>query len=170
MRNRILSFVAVLRIQGRRAFLYFGAVTLAVVFLLAALQVASRYALKEYVEDQLGRIAWDISVYQVGELPMAAEVQRRIANVPQVTETQSIFFLRTAVPTTTVAYVDGQPLRSPWLSLLSASDGALLPPELRPARWSSACRSSARCAWTATTSTAGSWTRPARRPWCRSSA
>jgi len=132
MRNRILSFVAVLRIQGRRAFLYFGAVTLAVVFLLAALQVASRYALKEYVEDQLGRIAWDISVYQVGELPMAAEVQRRIANVPQVTETQSIFFLRTAVPTTTVAYVDGQPLRSPWLSLLSASDGALLPPELRP--------------------------------------
>src|SRR5260221_11348724 len=111
MRNRILSFVAVLRIQGRRAFLYFGAVTLAVVFLLAALQVASRYALKEYVEDQLGRIAWDISGYQVGELPMAAEVQRRIANGPQVTKRQSIFCLRTAGQTTTVRYVYAQPPR-----------------------------------------------------------
>ena len=130
MRNRLASFRAVLRIQGRRPFLYFGAVTAVVVFLLAALQVASRYALKEYVEDQLARIAWDVSVYQVSELPLAPEVTRAIAGVRHVAETQTIFFLRTAVPATTVAHIDGEPLRSPWLSLLSASDAALLPAEL----------------------------------------
>ncbi|HEY5900317.1 MAG TPA: hypothetical protein VIV54_22315, partial [Burkholderiales bacterium] len=132
MPNRLAAFRAVARIQGRRPFLYFGAVTAVVVFLLAALQIASRYALKEYVEDQLARIAWDVSVYQVGELPLAPEVARALAGARHVRETQSIFFLRTAVPTTTVAHIDGQPLRSPWLSLLSVTDPALLPPELRP--------------------------------------
>ena len=132
MQGRIESFRAVAGIQGRRPFVFFGAVTLVVVFLLAALQIASRYALKEYVEDQLARMAWDISVYQVSELPLASEVRRSIANVGHVTETQNIFFLRTAVPTTTVAYVDGQPLRSPWLSLLAVSNTSMLPPELRP--------------------------------------
>jgi hypothetical protein len=132
MRNRLASFRAVVRIQGRRPFLYFGAVSAVVVFVLAALQVASRYALKEYVEDQLARIAWDASVYQVSELPLAPEVARAIAGVRHVTETQTIFFLRTAVPATTVAHIDGEPLRSPWLSVLSVTDAALLPAELRP--------------------------------------
>lgn len=132
MRERLASFRAVARIQGRRPFLYFGAVTAVVVFLLAALQVASRHALTEYVEDQLARIAWDVSLYQVGELPLAPEVARAVAAAPRVEKLESIFFLRTSVPTTTVAHVDGRPLRSPWLSLLSTTDPSMLPPELRP--------------------------------------
>jgi hypothetical protein len=132
MPNRLAAFRAVARIQGRRPFVYFGAVTAVVVFLLAALQIASRTALKEYVEDQLARIAWDVSLYQVGELRLAPEVARTLAGTRHVSETQSIFFLRTAVPTTTVAHIDGQPLRSPWLSLLSVTHPGMLPPELRP--------------------------------------
>jgi hypothetical protein len=32
-----------------------------------------------------------------------------------------------------VAYIDGQPMRTPWLSVLTATDPALLPPDIRPA-------------------------------------
>jgi len=124
--------LALIRILGLRVAAAFGVVTLALVFLLAALQIALRYALKEYVEDQLGRIAWDISVYQTSELPLAAEMRGAIAGVDDLRETQNIFFLRTAVPTSTLAYVDGQPLRSPWLSVLSVTDVNMLPSDIRP--------------------------------------
>ncbi len=122
----------IVRILGRRAFLAFGAVTLVVVFLLAAIQVASRYALKQYVEDQLARVPWDISVYQTSDLPLVEAVRQKIANLERITETRNIFFLRTAVPTSTLAYIDGQPMRSPWLSLLTVTDNTLLPSDIRP--------------------------------------
>lgn len=121
-----------IRILGRRAFLAFAAVTLVVVFLLSAIQVASRYALKQYVEDQLARISWDISVYQTNDLNLAEEAGKRIRQLPHVTETQNIIFLRTSVPATTLAYVDDEPMRSPWLSMLSVTDPALLPAGMRP--------------------------------------
>jgi hypothetical protein len=120
------------RILGGRAFIAFAAVTFVVVFLLSAIQIASRYALKQYVEDQLTRVSWDISFYQTSDLALAEETRKKIAATPNVTETQNIFFLRTSVPATTVAYIDGEPLRSPWLSLLSVTDIAMLPPEIRP--------------------------------------
>src|SRR6266849_4001715 len=120
------------RILGRRVIVAFGAVTLVIVFLLAATQIASRYALKQYVEDQLARVPWDISIYQTSDLPLTEEVRRKIARVNDVTETQNIFFLRTAVPTTTLAYIDGQAMRSPWLSLLTVTDNTLLPSDIRP--------------------------------------
>ncbi len=122
----------IVRILGRRAFVAFGAVTLVVVFLLAAIQVASRYALKQYVEDQLARVPWDISVYQTSDLPLVEAVRQKIANLERITETRNIFFLRTAVPTSTLAYIDGQPMRSPWLSLLTVTDNTLLPSDIRP--------------------------------------
>src|SRR5919199_1116708 len=121
------------RVLGRRPFLAFGLVTLVVVALLAAINVTSRYALKQYVEDQLARVPWDVSLYQNTDLPLAPEVRQAVARVPGVTETQDLIFLRTAVPTTTVAYIDGQPMRTPWLSVLAATDPALLPPDVRPA-------------------------------------
>ena len=120
------------RILGRRAFIAFAAVTLVVVFLLSAIQIASRYALKQYVEDQLARVSWDISMYQSSDLALAEQTRQQIAKVEHVTETQNIFFLRTSVPATTVAYIDGQPMRSPWLSMLSVTDIAMLPSEIRP--------------------------------------
>jgi hypothetical protein len=121
------------RILGRRAFIAFAAVTLVVVFLLSAIQIASRYALKQYVEDQLTRVSWDISVYQPSDLALAEQTRQQIAAIPHIVETQNIFFLRTSVPPTTVAYIDQQPMRSPWLSMLSVTDTRMLPTEIRPA-------------------------------------
>jgi S1-C subfamily serine protease len=53
-----------LRILGRRAFVSFGLVTFLVSALLATVNLTSRFALKEYVEDQLNRIPWDLAIYQ----------------------------------------------------------------------------------------------------------
>jgi hypothetical protein len=119
-------------IIGRRAFIAFAAVTFIIVFLLAAIQIASRYALKQYVEDQLARVSWDISLYQSSDLPLAEQARMQIAKTDHIIETQNIFFLRTSVPSTTLAYIDGKPMRSPWLSLLSVTDIKLLPSDIRP--------------------------------------
>lgn len=119
-------------ILGRRTFVSFALVTCVVVFLLAAINVASRYAMKQYIEDQLARVPWDISIYQTSELSLTQDVSTQLSAVPHVTAAEQLILLRTAVPATTVAYVDNEPLRSPWLSLFTATDPGLLPPDLRP--------------------------------------
>jgi len=120
------------RIVGRRVAWSFGGVVFVLVFLMAALQVASRNALREYVGDQLARVPWDLALYQSSELGGAAAVREAVARVPGVREVEGLFFLRTMVPTATVGYIDGEPLRTPWMSLLSATRSELLPPEARP--------------------------------------
>ena len=55
-----------LGILGWRTMLTFGLVTFLVGALLATVNITSRYALKTYVDDQLGRIPWDLAVYQQG--------------------------------------------------------------------------------------------------------
>ena len=119
-------------IVGRTAFTSFAAVSLVIVMLLCTVQIASRYALKQYAEDQLGRVSWDFSVYQSNDVALAEQTRRRLREVEHVTQVEDIFFLRTSVPASTVAYVDGEPLRSPWLSVLSTTDATILPPEIRP--------------------------------------
>lgn len=123
---------AVFRIVGRDVAFAFGAITFVLVLLIAALQVASRHALREYVDDQLARVPWDVSVYQGNDFESAPRMREAIAEVPGVARVEDIHFLRTMVPTTTVGYVDGEPLRTPWMSLLSATQADLLPPEVRP--------------------------------------
>ena len=122
-----------LRLLGTRPAVFFGLVSFVVVALLAAVQVTSHYALKAYADDQLDRIPWDISIYQPSKtgLPRTGEVRQRIAAQSGVTAVENIYFLRAAVPTIR-AYVDDQPFRSPWISVLMASDISMLPAELRP--------------------------------------
>ena len=133
MRGDAGRLAVLLRIVARGVAPGFGGVTFVLVFLIAALQVASRHALKDYVEDQLARVPWDLSVYQSTDLPSAGAMRAAIARVDGVASVEDLHFLRTMVPTTTVGYVDGEPLRTPWMSLLSASRADLLPPEVRPA-------------------------------------
>ena len=126
-----------LRILGRRPLLAFGAVTFIIVFLLAFIQVASRYALKQYAEDQLERVPWDINVYQNNEAPRAPAMRAQIEAVPGVVETQALYFLRTqfmgtVVESTTTAFIDDELIQAPWVSMLAATSPDLLPPEVRP--------------------------------------
>lgn len=123
---------ALFPIVGARVAASFGLVTFVLVFLIAALQVASRHALKSYVEDQLARVPWDLSPYQGTDFESAGAMREAIAKVAGVAETQDLYFLRTMMPASTVGYVDGEPLRTPWMSLLSATRADLLPPEVRP--------------------------------------
>jgi len=120
-------------VLGIQPLLQFGLVTFTLVFLLSALQVSSRYALKRYAEDQVARVPWDVSIYQPSEtgLALTDDVRQRIANINDIDDVQNLYFLRAAIPTIRPV-VDGQPLLTPWLSLLMATDDKLLPPDLRP--------------------------------------
>ncbi|MGH7828583.1 MAG: hypothetical protein ACREP8_00255, partial [Candidatus Binatia bacterium] len=120
------------KILGRRAFFAFGIVTFLTAGLLAAIHLASRHALKLYVEDQLSRLAWDVALYQTSEFSLSAEVSPRLRAVNGVERVESLTFLRTKPPPEAILEVDGKPLASPWLSVLSATSPSLLPPETRP--------------------------------------
>ncbi|MGH9893651.1 MAG: hypothetical protein ACREA0_17020, partial [bacterium] len=120
------------KILGRRAFFAFGIVTFLTAGLLAAIHLASRHALKLYVEDQLSRLAWDVALYQTSEFSLSAEVSPRLRAVNGVERVESLTFLRTKPPPEAILEVDGKPLASPWISVLSATSPSLLPPETRP--------------------------------------
>ncbi len=124
--------VRLAQILGRRAFLAFGIVTLLVAGLLAAINLASHYALKLYIEDQLSRLAWDIALYQTTDFTLSAEVTPELKKIAGIERVESLSFLRSKPPPEAILMVDGQPLASPWVSILSATDAALLPPEARP--------------------------------------
>lgn len=128
--NRIRVRLA--KILGQRAFVAFGIVTLLTAGLLAAIHLASRHALKLYIEDQLSRLAWDVALYQTSEFSLSKEVSPKLRAVSGVDRVESLTFLRTKPPPEAVLEVDGKPMASPWISLLSATDLALLPPEARP--------------------------------------
>ncbi len=119
------------QILGKRAFFAFGIVTLLVAGLLAAINLASHYALKLYIEDQLSRLSWDIALYQTTDFTLSAEVTPELKKIAGIERVESLSFLRSKPPPEAILMVDGQPLASPWVSILSATDVALLPPEAR---------------------------------------
>jgi hypothetical protein len=100
--------------------------------LLAAVNLTSHRALERYVADQISRVPWDVSVYQTAEVPVAAEVRKLIAQQDGITRVEELVFLRTVLPEAISPMVDGEQLRTPWLSVLSASAPDLLPPDMRP--------------------------------------
>lgn len=124
--------VRLAKILGKRAFLAFGIVTLLVAGLLAAINLASHYALKLYIEDQLSRLSWDMALYQTTDFTISAEVTPELKKIAGIERVESLSFLRSKPPPEAILMVDGQPLASPWVSILSATDISLLPPEARP--------------------------------------
>jgi hypothetical protein len=124
--------MTLVRILGKRTFVVFLLVTFLVVAILAAVNIASRYALKEYVEDQLTRIAWDITAYQSGDIAATRDVSAALGQTEGIIAANELLFLRNSLTTEDVAYIDGEPIRLPWLSLLTSADSSILPPAIRP--------------------------------------
>jgi hypothetical protein len=120
------------QILGKRAFFAFGIVTLLVAGLLAAINLASHHALKLYIEDQLSRLPWDMALYQTSDFTLSPEVAPKLREIKGVTRVESLSLLRSKPPPEAILMVDGKPLASPWVSILSATDLSLLPPEARP--------------------------------------
>jgi len=121
------------KVLGRRPSVIFGLVTGLVVFLLAAVTVTSRYAMQRYVADQVERVPWDLSIYQTAEVALADKLRDAVAKVDGVARAERLAFLRTIPPYTTRPTIDGQPLRSPWISILTATEPSLIPADIRPA-------------------------------------
>jgi hypothetical protein len=124
--------VRLAKILGRRAAVAFGIVTLLSAGLLASINLASRHALKLYIEDQLSRLAWDVALYQTTEFSTSREVSPILRAVNGVERVESLTFLRAKPPPEAILEIDRRPLASPWVSILSATDPSLLPPEARP--------------------------------------
>jgi len=120
------------RVVGRPVFQTFCLVSFLVVFLLAAVNVTSRHAMQLYVDDQVKRVPWDVSVYQTADVPQAGEVHDAIAATKGVAQAERLYFLRAIPPYSVMPVIDGQQLRTPWLSILTATDPSLIPPDMRP--------------------------------------
>src|SRR5262245_8571569 len=126
------TLLLLVKILGRPAFVSFFLVSVLTVCLLAAVNLSSNRALERYVADQIERVPWDISVYQTGDIPLAGEVRQAIAQQPGITQVENLTFLRLALPPALMPLIDGEPMRTPWLSLLTATRESLLPPDIRP--------------------------------------
>ena len=134
--SRVPSGGSVLRmlfkVVGRRPGAAFAIVSGLVVFLLAAVTVTSRYAMQRYVADQVERLPWDLSVYQTADVPLAGKLWASTVQVRGVAEAKLLYFLRTMPPYSLLSVIDDQPLRSPWISLLTSDEPTLIPPDIRP--------------------------------------
>ncbi len=120
-----------IEILGRRAFLGFGTVTFLVGALLSTVNLTSRYVIKRYVDDQLGRIHWDMALYQTDGYGSASELPRLMSGTDGIRRVESLAFLRTNPPEGQMGFeVDGKTLATPWISVLAATSSTLLPPAL----------------------------------------
>ncbi len=129
--NRIVLHWFLLRVVGRRVMLGYGVVALLSVAILASLYMASRYGLEAYVDDQLGRIPWEISVIQRGETYRYAELQEKYRQRAGVREVQGLGFLRVRNLSPVRLEAGNQAVPVRWIVFVSASSEGLLPPELR---------------------------------------
>lgn len=124
------------RVLGSRVFWSFALVTFLMAGLLATVNLASRYALKDYVDGQLERTPWDLTVFQVGGRDIEdSSIAQTISEVDGVGQVETLAVLRAKLPQeTTATLVDGEPLQTPWISLIAATDPSLLPPQLQGGR------------------------------------
>lgn len=126
---RVTLFAA--RVLGKRTFLLFGFFTFLCVAVIGATYVTSRYALKVYVEDQLSRISWDVALYQSRAIPKAPEFLETLRQLPQVTQAESLVFLRARLPEGLKVEAGGAAVVVPWYVVLSSTSPELLPPAYR---------------------------------------
>lgn len=131
---KLKLLIRLVTILSKRAFWSFGVVTFLVASLLASVNIASRYAVKSYVEDQLQRIPWDLVIYQSSgfSTELISELSERVSSVEGLKQVEIMTLLRAKLPARgeVIAEVDGKPLATPWLSILAATDLGLLPPKL----------------------------------------
>jgi hypothetical protein len=119
-------------VLARRTLVLFGFFTFLCVAVLGATYVTSRYALKVYVQNQLDRIEWDVTLTQLLEVDKAPMLLDVLRQQPNVKRAESLVFLRAYLPEGITALADDQPMLVPWFVVLSSTDPELLPPAYRP--------------------------------------
>jgi hypothetical protein len=120
------------RLIGRRIAVQFGLLSFVFAATLAALYLASGYALQSYASDQIGRIPWDISAGQREAVRSYPKVQHVLRRVPGVRRVEALGLLRVInVGDPIRVELDGKALPVRWMAVVSASDPQLLPEQLR---------------------------------------
>ena len=123
----------ILRVIGRRPFVAFALVTFLVGALLATVNLTSRYAVKQYVDNQLRRTPWDIVLYQRAAPGQTLRlITDQVSTLQGIARVERVMFLRALFPEggEVIAEVDGKQLIPSWLCVLAASDLSILPPEV----------------------------------------
>lgn len=122
-----------MRVLGARVFWSFALVTFLMAALLASVNMASRFALKDYVASQLEQTPWDFTVFETGGTGVQnLSAIDRVRSVEGVEQVESLALLRAKLPPNmSKILVDGKPFQTPWLTLIAASDMGLLPPQLQ---------------------------------------
>jgi len=119
------------RVLGRRSFWAFLLVTILTAGILAATNIVSKYAIKVYTEDQLKHVSWDAVVYQNEDLPDFLNLAQEVSRVEGVEDVQNLGLLRVHLTPEMPIELGGQNAYIPWFTVMSATDPAILPPELR---------------------------------------
>ena len=123
---------ALLRVFGFRVGAVFCLVCAVLVAVLSGLYLSSNYAIEGYVARQLGRLPWDATVIQQGELGSYENLHHQIQEIPGVDRVETVGLLRLQRGNGNIGVdVNGKPLDTRWIAFVAASDPALLPVDLR---------------------------------------
>jgi len=125
------SSIRFARVLGKNAFWGFFVVTLLVVWMLVTTSVATKYAIKDYTEDQLRHVLWDCVVYQSQDLPLHQSLSEKIAGLEAVDGLEKMGLLRIRLNPNVPIVIGGQEAFIPWFSIVAASKEDILPSELR---------------------------------------
>ena len=126
------SFWLLMRVVGKKAFYAFFLVTFLVVAILAATNVVSKYALKSFTEDQIGRINWDAVAYQTGAVSEVAKVKQELSGIPGIVSVVDLNSMKLELGTFMHLDVSGDKTKIPWFMMVSSDNLNLLPPDLQP--------------------------------------
>ncbi len=121
----------VMKILGKKVFWVFALVTFLVVAILAASNLISKHALKEYTEDQINRLHWDAMAYQTTDIPEIGNLRSGIGKIAGVSRVGFIGSLRFRLGTGLRMQIGGRDRDLPWCVLLSFEDTSRLPVTLR---------------------------------------
>ena len=91
--------------------------------------------IKGYVDDQLTKINWDQVIYQFFDLTTHERISQEIERVENVEVVETLGWLRLKLTGETLTeFSEGRRVFIPWVTIVSASDPAVLPPALRGER------------------------------------
>ncbi|MBI4454981.1 MAG: ABC transporter permease [Acidobacteria bacterium] len=122
------------RLLGGKALLAFALTSLSILLILTATNVSSQHGLKQYVEEQVGKLPWDITIYQQDNLGAWKQLRDQLRSLRHVKQVESLVLVTIPGIPELKVHVDGKEIFFPWVTIVSATQPALLPPELALAK------------------------------------
>ena len=118
------------RLLGGKALVSFALTSLIILFILVAVNVTSQHGLKQYGEEQVGKVPWDITIFQQDNLQAWRQLRERLNALEHLERVENLVLVSLpGIPELQIR-LDGKRIFFPWLTILSVTDPALLPPEL----------------------------------------